>query len=79
MIPEFAGATPYGIFLLAHDYLSAAGIVVREFNGPLWCEGTPLLPGDPVECHQGPRNERARFRKAITGLARYHRTIQSEV
>jgi hypothetical protein len=30
MIPESAGATPYGIFLLADDYLSAANAVHRD-------------------------------------------------
>ena len=30
MIPESAGATPYGIFLLADDYLSAAKLAFRD-------------------------------------------------
>lgn len=30
MIPESAGATPYGIFLLADDYLSAAVLAHRD-------------------------------------------------
>lgn len=30
MIPESAGATPYGIFLLADDYLSAAMLAFRD-------------------------------------------------
>jgi len=74
MIPESAGATPYGIFLLAHDYLSAAGIVVRE--------STDLSGAKVLRYCQAIRSsviKATRFRKAITGLARYHRTIQSEV
>ena len=30
MIPESAGATPYGIFLLADDYLAAAKLAFRD-------------------------------------------------
>lgn len=39
MIPESAGATPYGIFILADDYLNAARLVVaapgRRAAGPV--------------------------------------------
>ena len=76
MIPEFAGATPYGIFLwptttslpLALSFASQRTSLVRRYSATARRSG-----------RVSSRPSKARFRKAITGLARYHLTIQSEV